>query len=184
MTRPWLTGVRPRLSSERAPHRDRTTNSRPKILKRKQYLVKRPQSGLDTKTYWLTDWLSAVNLLWLWLCQWPLVREVAPQRQDNKFQTKTLRKETVSGQTSTKWARHHDILTDWLSAVKWLWLWLNVLFSILTLYEEDAQNGTYLVTAPHFEEGNPFYSSDTWTQSQEGDRLSLLQKRGLKSLTC
>jgi hypothetical protein len=31
------------------------------------------------------------------------------------------------GQTSTNWAPHQDILTDWLtvwlSAVKWLWLW-------------------------------------------------------------
>jgi hypothetical protein len=54
----WLTKDRPGLSSERAPHRDRTANSRPKLLKRKQNLVKRPQSGLDTKTYWLTDWLT------------------------------------------------------------------------------------------------------------------------------
>jgi hypothetical protein len=65
MTRLWLTKDRPGLSSERAPHRDRKTNSRPKLLKRKQYLVKRPQSGLNTKTYWLTDWLSAVKWLWL-----------------------------------------------------------------------------------------------------------------------
>jgi hypothetical protein len=41
-----------------------------------------------------------------------VVREGVPQRQDNKFQTKTLEKETISGQTSTKWARHQDILTD------------------------------------------------------------------------
>jgi hypothetical protein len=54
MTRLWLEKDRPGFSSERAPHRDKTTNSRPKHLKRKQYLVKRPQSGLDTKTYWLT----------------------------------------------------------------------------------------------------------------------------------
>jgi hypothetical protein len=53
------------LSAERAPHKDRTTNSRPKLLKRKRYLVKRPQSGLDTKTYWLTDWPTAVKWLWL-----------------------------------------------------------------------------------------------------------------------
>jgi hypothetical protein len=57
---------RPGLSSERAPHSERTTNFRPKLLKRKQYLVKRPQNGLDTKTYWLTGWLSAVK----WLCLW------------------------------------------------------------------------------------------------------------------
>jgi hypothetical protein len=44
---------RPGLSSERAPHRDRTTNSRHKLLIRKKYPVKRPQSGLDTKTCWL-----------------------------------------------------------------------------------------------------------------------------------
>jgi hypothetical protein len=58
------------LSSERTPHKDRTTNSRPKLLKRKQYLVKRSQSGIDTKTYWMTDWLTdwlwAVKWLWLW----------------------------------------------------------------------------------------------------------------------
>jgi hypothetical protein len=46
-----FTKDRPGLSSERAPHRHRTTNSRPKLLKRKRYLVKRPQSGLDIKTY-------------------------------------------------------------------------------------------------------------------------------------
>jgi hypothetical protein len=39
------------LSSERASHRDRTTNSRPRLLKKKQYLVKRPRNGLDTKTF-------------------------------------------------------------------------------------------------------------------------------------
>jgi hypothetical protein len=50
------------ILSERAPHRDKTTNSRLKHLRRKQYLVKRPQSGLDTKTYWM----SAVIEHWLW----------------------------------------------------------------------------------------------------------------------
>jgi hypothetical protein len=35
----------------------------------------------------------------------PLVREGAPHRQDNKFQTQTLEKEA-------KWAPHQDILTD------------------------------------------------------------------------
>jgi hypothetical protein len=58
ITRLWLTKDRLGLSSERAPHRDKTTNSRPKLLKRKQYLLKRPQSWLDTKTDWLTDWLT------------------------------------------------------------------------------------------------------------------------------
>jgi hypothetical protein len=42
----------------------------------------------------------------------PLVREGTPQRQDNKFQTQTLGNEAISGQTSTKWARYQDILTD------------------------------------------------------------------------
>jgi uncharacterized protein YgiM (DUF1202 family) len=45
----------------------------------------------------------------------PLVREGVPQRQDNKFQTQTLEKEAISSQTSTKWAQHQDILTDWLT---------------------------------------------------------------------
>jgi hypothetical protein len=45
----------------------------------------------------------------------PLVREGSPQRQDNKLQTQTLEKEALSGQTSTKWARHQDWLTDWLT---------------------------------------------------------------------
>jgi hypothetical protein len=40
-----------------------------------------------------------------------MTREGAPQRQDNKFQTKTLEKEAISVQTSTKCARHQDILT-------------------------------------------------------------------------
>jgi hypothetical protein len=44
-----ITKDRPGLSSERAPHRDKITNFRPKHLKRKQYLVIRPQSGHDTK---------------------------------------------------------------------------------------------------------------------------------------
>jgi hypothetical protein len=42
----------------------------------------------------------------------PLVREGVPQRQNNKFQTQTLEKEVISGQTSTKWARYQDVLTD------------------------------------------------------------------------
>jgi hypothetical protein len=42
---------KPGPSSQMALHTDRTTNSRPELLKGKQYLVKRPQSGLDTKTY-------------------------------------------------------------------------------------------------------------------------------------
>jgi hypothetical protein len=42
----------------------------------------------------------------------PVVREGAPQRQDNKLQTQTLQKEAISGQTSANWARHQDILTD------------------------------------------------------------------------
>jgi hypothetical protein len=41
----------------------------------------------------------------------PLDREGAPQRQYNNFQTKTLEKEAIPGQTSTKWDRHQDILT-------------------------------------------------------------------------
>jgi hypothetical protein len=52
------------LSSERAPHRDRATNSILKLLKRKNYLVKRPQSWLDPD--WLT--ISSKVTLTLW---WP-----------------------------------------------------------------------------------------------------------------
>jgi hypothetical protein len=40
--------------TERGRPSERTENSRTKLLKRKKYLVKRPQSGLNTKTYWLT----------------------------------------------------------------------------------------------------------------------------------
>jgi hypothetical protein len=52
-----LTGDRPDLSSERAPHRDNTANFRQKISGHKS------QSELDTKT----DWPSVVTWLWLWL---------------------------------------------------------------------------------------------------------------------
>jgi hypothetical protein len=31
---------------------------------------------------------------------------------DNKFQIQTLEEEAISGQSSTKWARHQDILTE------------------------------------------------------------------------
>jgi hypothetical protein len=58
MTRLWLTKNKPGLSSEREPHRDKTTNFRSKHLKGKQYLVNRSQSELDTKTYWQTDRLT------------------------------------------------------------------------------------------------------------------------------
>jgi hypothetical protein len=70
MTRLWLTKDRPGLSSERAPHKDNTTHFRPKHLKRKQHLVKRPQSGLDTRTYWLTDWLTISRKETLTLTAW------------------------------------------------------------------------------------------------------------------
>jgi hypothetical protein len=39
----------------------------------------------------------------------------APQKQHKKFQIETLEKEAISGQTSTKWDRRQDILTDWLT---------------------------------------------------------------------
>jgi hypothetical protein len=75
MTRLWLTKERPGLSSERAPDRDKTTNSRPNHLKRKQYLVKRPQSGLEAKTHWLTvsrkvTLTLALTLTLAWVVQW------------------------------------------------------------------------------------------------------------------
>jgi hypothetical protein len=103
------------LSSERAPHRDRA-NSRPKLLKRKQYLVKRPQSGLDTKIYWLTVSLKVT----------------LSQRHDLSSETETERiPDPNSWKGSNIWSNVHkvgstlrntDWLTDWLSAVKWLWL--------------------------------------------------------------
>jgi hypothetical protein len=40
-----------------------------------------------------------------------LSERASPQKQDNKFQTRTLEKEAISGQTFTKWAQHQDILT-------------------------------------------------------------------------
>jgi hypothetical protein len=45
----WLTGDIPDLSSERAPHRDNTATFRQNIKSGHGF-----QSGLDTKTYWLT----------------------------------------------------------------------------------------------------------------------------------
>jgi hypothetical protein len=46
----WLTDDRPDLSSERAPPNDRTVAFKKKIIS-----GQKPQIGLDTKTYWLTD---------------------------------------------------------------------------------------------------------------------------------
>jgi hypothetical protein len=53
----------------------------------------------------------------------PLFREGGLQRQDNKFQIQTLKKR------SNIWSNVHKVgstprHTDWLSAVKWPWLWL------------------------------------------------------------
>jgi hypothetical protein len=45
-----MTGDRPDLSSERVPHRDNTATFRQKIISGHKF-----QSGLDMKTYWLTD---------------------------------------------------------------------------------------------------------------------------------
>jgi hypothetical protein len=53
----------------------------------------------------------------------PLVREGAPHR---KFQTATSRQEIISGRKSHKGAQYQDILTDWLSVVKWLRLLYNL----------------------------------------------------------
>jgi hypothetical protein len=79
---------------------------------------------LITTGYWLNDpdsipgsadFLFSTSSIWSLgkkTSGYPLVREGAPQRQDNKFQTQTLEKEAISGQTSRKWARHQDMLTD------------------------------------------------------------------------
>jgi hypothetical protein len=51
----------------------------------------------------------------------PLVREGAPQRQDINFAGENLWSKVPD------WARHQDILTDWLTdplVVMWLWIWL------------------------------------------------------------
>jgi hypothetical protein len=60
----------------------------------KKYLVTSPRVG---SIPWHTDW---------------------PTVSCNVTSIMTMQ---LSGQTSTKWTRHQDILTDWLSAVKWLW---------------------------------------------------------------
>jgi hypothetical protein len=44
-----LTNDRPDLSSERAPHRDKT------VTLKKKKSGQKSQIGLDTKTYWLAD---------------------------------------------------------------------------------------------------------------------------------
>jgi hypothetical protein len=124
MTRRWLTKDRPGLLSERAPHRDRTTNSRPKLLKRKHYLVKRPQSGLDTKTYWLINWLTVNRKVTLTLAYKgqtrPLVREGAHRDRTTNSRSKFLkRKQYLVNRPQSGL----DAKTYWLSAVKWLWRW-------------------------------------------------------------
>jgi hypothetical protein len=61
------------LVREGAPIKDKTVT----FKKKKKTLVKCPIFGLDTKTYWLTDWPSVAMWLWLWLedelADWPLV---------------------------------------------------------------------------------------------------------------
>jgi hypothetical protein len=70
-------------------------------------------------TDWLTDWLSAVVTLTLTI---ELQRTDPASRQRGRptetrqqISDPNTEKEAISGQTSTKWARHQDILTDWLT---------------------------------------------------------------------
>jgi hypothetical protein len=62
-------------------------------------------------------WQSYVPPKHWFICK---LRSTIPQKgQDWKF-----KKKKISGQKSHIWARHQDILTDWPSVAKWLWLWL------------------------------------------------------------
>jgi hypothetical protein len=56
-----ITNCRSVLSSDMAPHTDKTATFRQEVIPGHKF-----QFGLDTKTYWLTDWPSVVNKLWLW----------------------------------------------------------------------------------------------------------------------
>jgi hypothetical protein len=96
---------------------------------------------IPRRTDWQTDWLTVsckvsstskfsdetvkygYGFCVTWTIEWlycklqtrPLVRESAPQKQDRKSQTATFRQEVISGRKSHKSARHHEILTDWLT---------------------------------------------------------------------
>jgi hypothetical protein len=118
-------------SRQRGHPTDRTTYSRHKLLKRKQYLVKCRQSGLDTKAYIHSDWLTVGRKVTLTLGfansakrqARPLIREGAQQRQESNHH-----RVTNFRSWEPEAAQHQDTLTDLSSVLTWLLLWLWGLF--------------------------------------------------------
>jgi hypothetical protein len=64
----------------------------------------------------------------------PLVREGVPHKQGCNCQTVIIN----IWSWPPDWARHQDLLTDWLSVAMWLWLWLWLwdLFSLYLILEQ------------------------------------------------
>jgi hypothetical protein len=125
-TRLWLTMDRPSLSSERVPQRDRTTNSRPKLLKRKQYLVKRPQSGLDTKTYWLTVSRKATLTLTLRRWSWRMSRDFMKEPRWSRQVWQNLLVKAVAQER-------------WFGRRRKLYVWRNVVAFVCRDWVESSQ---------------------------------------------
>jgi hypothetical protein len=100
MTRLWLTKDRPGLSSERATHRDRTTNS------------SKGSNIWSASTKWaryqdvLTDWLLAVKWLWLWYSN--ETEEEEEEEVKNRMQRVTLER------LRKKWRGRSLCKTRWL----------------------------------------------------------------------
>jgi hypothetical protein len=112
MTRLWPSKEGPCLSSERAPLQRQDNKFQTQTLEKKQYLVKRPQSGLDTKTYWVTKDRPGLS------------SERTPHRDRTTNPRPKLlkRKQYLVKRPQSGLDTKTDWLTDWLSAVKWPWI--------------------------------------------------------------
>jgi hypothetical protein len=108
------------LSSERAPHWDRTTNSRPWNLKRSN-IWSNVRKVVSSPRH--TDWLTVSRKLTLTLTSRQRGRptEEGQQIPDPNSWKRNNVWSNVHKVGSTP--RHTDWLTDWLWAVKSLWLW-------------------------------------------------------------
>jgi hypothetical protein len=118
ITRLWLTNDRPGLSSERTPHRDRTTISDPNTWKRSNIWSNVHKVGSTPRH---TDSLSAVKWLWLWQMTDP-----ASRQRGRSAETGHQIPDPNSWEGSNIWSNVHKVSstprhTDWLSAMKWPW---------------------------------------------------------------